>query len=438
MHRKAEKAKAIGLDLSKTCKNALKEATRCLECSDFQKRDRALYEPIINLLAERPLPIKEIENELKKSGREEFKFAFILDSLEEERRGGLTIDVMQTPFKTKKYLYTIIDCPGHREFIKNMLTGASQADAAILVVSAKEGIQDQTKQHLFLIKTLGISQLILAVNKMDKVNYDAGRFEEVSKKLKEILSSLGYGKVPIIPVSAFVGDNVFKRSEKMQWYNGMTLVGTLDKTISPTTLPLNKPLRGCVQDIYEVEKRKIVVCKVETGVLESGNVVLFCPSGKKGLVRNVEVFGKEARKAEPGDSVGLVVDGIDEIERGEVVSYPEDPAKVVKSFVAEVVLFSNIVIRKNDALTIRCGTAERKCKVQRILEKIDPINLTLQEKFPSVLENGEVGKAIFSALEPICLEKYSEIPQLGRFVVEGKRGTAAAGIVLEVVEYVDI
>jgi len=286
--------------------------------------------------------LQEIEDELKKSGKEEFKFAFILDSLEEERRGGLTIDVMQTPFKTKKYLYTIIDCPGHREFIKNMLTGASQADAAILVVSAKEGIQDQTKQHLFLIKTLGISQLILAVNKMDKVNYDAGRFEEVSKKLKEILSSLGYGKVPIIPVSAFVGDNAFKRSEKMQWYDGLTLVETLDKTISPSTLPLNKPLRGCVQDIYEVEKRKIVVCKVETGVLESGNVVLFCPSGKKGLVRNVEVFGREARKAEPGDSVGLVVDGIDEI-------------------------------------------------------------------------------------------KYSEIPQLGRFVVEGKRGTAAAGIVLEVV-----
>lgn len=394
---------------------------------------RLLYDS--NAIPEQKL--QEIESELRKSRKDEFKFAFLLDSLEEERKGGLTIDIMQTPFKTKKHHYTIIDCPGHREFIKNMLTGASQADAAILVVSAKEGIQDQTKQHLFLTKTLGINQLIIAVNKMDATNYDEGRFKEISKKLKKILDSLGYKKVPIIPVSALNGDNVFNKSEKMQWYNSLTLTETLDKVINPSTLPINKPLRGCVQDIYELEERKLIICKVEAGVLESGKTVIFNPSGKRGIIKEIEMFGKNVRKAEPGDSVGLLIDGAKEVKRGEVISYPENPAKLVNSFIAEIILFSNIEVRNNHVLTIRCGTAEKKCKVQKILEKIDPINLTLQEASPDSLKNGDVGKVAFSALEPICLEKYSEIPQLGRFVIEGKRGTAAAGIVLEVKESLD-
>lgn len=376
--------------------------------------------------------LQEIEKELKRSGGKRFEFAFLLDTLEEERKGGLTIDIMQTPFKTKKYLYIIIDCPGHKEFIKNMITGASQADAAILVVSAKEGIQDQTRQHAFLVKVLGINQLIVAVNKMDQVDCDEGRFKEVSEELEEALKSLGYKKAPIVPVSALNGDNIFKKSEKMRWYDGLTLTETLDKTIRPSTPPVNKPLRGCVQDIYELEKGKIVICKIESGVLESGKTVVFKPSKERGIVKKIEIFGKEVRRAEPGDSVGLIIDGIKEIKRGEVVSYLKEPAKLIKSFIAETILFSNIEIRNNDVLTIRYGTAEKKCKVERILEKIDPINLSLQEKSPNVLKDGDVGKVTFSSLEPISLEKYSEIPQLGRFVIEGKRGAAAAGIVLEV------
>ncbi|MFQ6068764.1 MAG: GTP-binding protein [Candidatus Bathyarchaeia archaeon] len=376
--------------------------------------------------------LQEIEEESKRLGKKEFKFHFLLDSLEEERKGGLTIDIMQTPFKTKKYLYTIIDCPGHKEFVKNMITGASQADAAILVVSAKEGIQDQTKQHIFLTKTLGINQLVVAVNKMDEVNYNEERFKEVSEKLKKVLISLGYEKVPIVPVSALNGDNLLKRSKKFQWYDGPTLFETLDKTISPSTSPISKPLRACVQDVYKLKEEKIVVCKIETGNLESGRRIVFEPSGEKGLVKKIEMFGKEIRQAKPGDSVGLIVSGIKEVNRGDVVSYPENPAKLVNSFIAEIILFSDAKIRNDDVQTIRCGTAEKKCKVLRILEKIDPINLTSQETFPAVLQEGDVGKVMFSAIEPICLEEYSEIPQLGRFIIEGKRGAMAAGIVLEV------
>jgi len=374
--------------------------------------------------------LQEIKNELRESGKE-FEFAFLLDSLEEERKGGLSIDIIQTPFRSKKYFYTIIDCPGHKEFIKKMLTGASQSDAAVLVVSAKEGIQDQTRQHAFLIKTLGIDQLIVAVNKMDEVSYKQGRYDETCKELRKILHSLGYEKTPMIPISALTGDNVFTESKQIEWYTGLTLIETLDKTINPSTLPVNKPLRGFVQDIYRHEGKEIIVCKVEAGILETGKVICFNPSGKAGLLKTIEAFGTKIAKAEPGDSVGLLVNGINEIERGEVISYLENRPRKVKNFLAEIILFSDIQIRNGDILTIRYGTAEKKCKVQAILNEIDPVNLTVRTRLPELLEEGSVGQVILFALDPICVEKYSEFPALGRFVVEGKKGTAAAGIVFE-------
>jgi elongation factor 1-alpha len=375
--------------------------------------------------------LQEIKNELKESGKE-FKFAFLLDSLEEERKGGLSIDIIQTPFKSKKYFYTIIDCPGHREFIKKMLTGASQADAAVLVVSTKEGIQDQTKQHTFLIKTLGINQLVVAINKMDEIAYEKNKYEKTCKELKKILDSLGYEKTPMIPISAFTGDNVFTESKKMKWHTGSTLIETLDKTINPSTLPVNKPLRGFVQDVYPHEHKEIIVCKVETGILERGKQICFNPSGKQGMLKEIQVFGTKTSKAQPGDSVGLLVDGISEIERGEVISYPENKPRKVKNFLAQMILFPEMQIRNNDTLTIRCGTAEKKCEVQTILNEIDPINLTVRTEFPEFLKEESVGQVVLLPLEPLSIEKYSEFPPLGRFVIEGKKGTAGAGLVLEV------
>lgn len=377
--------------------------------------------------------LDEIRTELRKSGKTRFEFAFLLDSLEEERRGGLTIDIMQTPFKSKESLYTIIDCPGHKEFIKKMLTGASQADAAVLVVSAKEGIQDQTRQHTFLIKMLGIRQLVVAINKMDKVAYKENQYQKTRSALKPILQSLGYTDVPMIPISAMKGDNVFKKSEKMKWYKDVGLIDTLDKNIVPRALPSNKPLRGVVQDTYRQENNKqLIACKIETGTLEPEKTVVFTPSGKKGYLMKILVFGSAAQKAEPGDSVGLILDGIDTVERGEVLSYPQNQPQNVKKFIAEIIVFSNIQIKNGDELTIRYGTAQKKIKVQKIISEIDPVNLTILSKLPEVLENETVGEMELLPLEPICLEKYSEFPELGRFVVEGKMGTAAAGIVLEI------
>jgi elongation factor 1-alpha len=375
--------------------------------------------------------MQEVEAELKKAGDEGFRFAFLLDTLEEERRGGLTIDIMQTPFKSEKHLYTIIDCPGHREFIKKMFTGASQADAAVLVVSSKEGIEDQTRQHAFLIRTLGIEQLVVAVNKMDNSGYSQAKFQQMLEELQPILKSLGYKNPPIVPLSALKGENVFKKSEKMSWYKGLSLIETLDKTVKPSPSPVKKPVRACVQDVYDIEGKKIVVCKVLTGTLEVGKTVAFDPSGEVGLVKKIEMFGKEIETAGPGDSVGIILNNLKEAKRGEVISYPKNRAKTVKSFVAEMILFPEIEVKINDILMVRSGTAENKCKVQKILERIDPVNLTVDAEFPEVLMGGDVGKILCIPLDETCLEKYSEIPELGRFVVEGKKGTAAAGIVLE-------
>ena len=376
--------------------------------------------------------IREIKEETQRTGRGRFKFAYLLDSLEEERKGGLTIDIMHTPFKTSKHLYTIIDCPGHKEFIKNMITGASQADAAVLVISAKEGIEDQTKQHAYLVKILGIKQLVVAVNKMDEINYDQSIFQEILERLNRFLDSLDYKNVPTIPLSALTGDNVFKKSRKMAWYDGTTFIDALDQNITPPALPTDKPLRGFVQDVYDTEKGKIIICKIETGSIETGKDLFFSPSTQKGLIKKIELFGKEVDRAEPGDSVELSVGGVDQIRRGEVISYPQNKAEIIQSFTAQIIVLTDIQIENNDVLKIRYGTAERKCKVQKILEKMDPINLTTQQKLHGGLKDGDIARVKFSTLDPTCLEKYSEIPQLGRFVVEGKKGTAAAGIVLKV------
>jgi elongation factor 1-alpha len=338
---------------------------------------------------------------------------------------------MQTPFKSKKYFYTIIDCPGHREFIQKMLTGASQADAAILVVSAKEGIEPQTKQHLFLIKTLGIKQLIIAVNKMDTIGYSKEALEKFSKDLVKVLSSLGYADAPIVPVSAFYGDNVATKSDKMKWYKNGTLIEVLDKNVKPPQSLSKKPLRCVVQDIYELGGEKVAVCMVETGTLKNAQSILVMPIMEEGVVEKIESFGKEATEVLPGESVGVVMKGITDLKRGQVLVDAEQREKQTEEFVAELIIFSDLTLRVGDTTIIRIGTAEIKCRIKRILDKIDPVNLIVEEDNPASLENGEVGKVLFQALEPLYLEEYSVLPQLGRFVIVGKKGAAAAGIVLE-------
>ena len=374
--------------------------------------------------------LQEIVEELRSSGKA-FEFAYILDSLEEERTGGLTIDIMQTPFKSEKYYYTIIDCPGHREFIQKMLTGASQADAAILVASVKEGIEDQTRQHLYLIKTLGIERLVVAANKMDAVGYDENLFKSFMWELRDLLSYLGYRDAPIVPVSAFEGDNVVFRSKNMPWYDGDPLIKVLDKTIAPPKPPSEKPLRCVVQDVYDLDGRDITVCKVETGILRVGDRIVILPIQEERTVKSIDIFGSDAEQAFPGDSVGITFDKPLSLRRGYVLAGSSEDLEPTRNFTAELIIFGDVTLKVGGQVSIRIGTATVNCRVQRILEKIDPVSLTITSVNSDSLVNGEVGKVLFNPEDPIYVERYSEFPQLGRFVIVGGRGAAAAGIILE-------
>jgi elongation factor 1-alpha len=380
--------------------------------------------------------MKELE-ETTKQLQKDFEFAFVMDSFEEEVLGGLTIDTIQTPFKSKKHLYTIIDCPGHKEFIKNMITGASQADAGILVISAKEGegVQEQTKRHVFLAKLLGIKQLFVVVNKMDTVNYEKEKFEDICKEARKFFSSVGFDpeKIHFIPISAKEGDNVFKKSDKMLWYTDLTLIDTLDNEVTEPTSPVDKPLRIPVQNVFKMGEEEIIVGKVETGVLRTGDDVLFKPSSITGTVLSIEMFGEKKDKAIPGESIGFRVNcGCSNLKRGEVCSNMKNPASVSKNFEAEVALISDLDINSSEKLLMRCGTAEVECEVNKIIQRVDSSSGVVIEESAKSIKSGEAGSVKFISSLPIVLERFSELPQLGRFILIKENRIVAIGIVTDV------
>src|SRR3989338_3366562 len=255
--------------------------------------------------------IKNLAKELKK---ETFEIAFVMDQLKEERERGVTIDLMYKGFDTPKFYFTLIDAPGHRDFVKNMITGASQADAAILVVSVKDGIQEQTKEHVYLSKVLGIKQIIIALNKMDAIGYDEKKFNEDKESVGKLLSSVGFkiAEIPFVPVSAYQGDNVFKKSDKMPWYKGGTLFETLDSYIKPVERPVNKPLRMSIQSVLNITGvGSVVTGKIETGVMKPNDKVVIEPAGVPAEIKTREMHHKQLPQAIPGDNIGVSMKGVD-------------------------------------------------------------------------------------------------------------------------------
>jgi len=381
--------------------------------------------------------LKEKAKELKK---ETFEFAFVMDQLKEERERGLTIDLMYKPIQTDKLYITIIDCPGHRDFIKNMITGASQADAAILVVSAKDGVQEQTKEHLYLAKVLGITQIVVAVNKMDAVDYKEDKYNEVKEQVGKILTTLGYkmDDVPFIPVSAYVGDNVIKKSDKLGWFKGPILVEALDKTFKAPKKPVDKPLRLPVQDVYTITGVGTVpVGRVETGVMKPGDKIVFMPSGAKGEVKSIEMHHKQLEKAEPGDNVGFNVRGVakNEIRRGDVVGHDKNPPTVAKEFTGQIIVLQHpTVVTKGYTPVFHTHTAHVACKITEIVKKIDPKSgATIQEK-PDMLKSGDAAIIKVEPTQPLAVEKQSDFPQLAKFAIRDMGKTVAAGIIIDLVK----
>ncbi len=381
--------------------------------------------------------MKKYKDEAEKLGKGTFEFAWVMDSLKDERERGLTIDIAHKKFQTDKNFFTIIDAPGHRDFVKNMITGTSQADAAVLVCSVKDGIQPQTKEHAFLSKTLGVQQLIVSMNKMDTVNYDEAQYNKVKDDLTKLLASIGYkvDQIPMIPTSAYAGDNLTKRSENMTWYKGPTLLEALNDLKAPEK-PVDKPLRLPIQDVYNITGVGTVpVGRVETGVLKPGMKIVFMPSGAQGEIKTIEMHHEQLPQAVPGDNVGFNVRGIGkkDAKRGDVAGPIDNPPTVAEEFTAQIV-----VLQHPSAITVgytpvfHVHTAQVACTFTELVKKIDPkTGGVLQEK-PEFLQTGDVAVVKIKPTKLLVIEPAKEFPQLGRFAIRDMGQTVAAGMVLEV------
>jgi len=381
--------------------------------------------------------LRKLKEEAAKVGKATFEFAFAMDKLKEERERGVTIDVMHKDFQTKKYYFTIIDAPGHRDFVKNMITGTSQADAAVLVVSAKEGPQPQTKEHAFLARTLGVKQLIVAINKMDTVNYEEKRFNEVKEEISNLLKTIGYkvDQIPIIPISAYQGDNIAKKSEKTPWYTGKTLVEAFDD-LNPPENHDDKPLRLPVQDVYTITGVGMVpVGRVETGVIKVGEKVIVMPSGAIGDVKDIEMHHQKMTEARTGDNIGFNLKGIDKksIKRGDVIGHVDNPPSVVEEFTAQMVVLNHpTAITVGYQPVIHAHTAQIACSVIKINKKLDPKTGQAMQENPDFIKTGDVAIVTFKPTRPMVLEKASEFSPLGRFAVRDMGQTVAAGMVIDI------
>ena len=391
--------------------------------------------------------IDEFAKESEKTGKgDTFKFAWVLDKLKDERERGVTIDLAFQKFETKKFFFTIIDAPGHRDFVKNMITGASEADCAILVVSAKQGETDvavaaggQGREHAFLLRTLGVNQLIVVVNKMDDAQYGKERFEEVKGIVETLVKGVGYDtkKVRFIPASGWKGDNLAKKSENMKWYDGPTLLEALDEFTEPEK-PITKPLRIPIQDVYSITGAGTVpVGRIETGKMKPNDKIIVMPDGVVGEVKSIETHHTQMPEAFAGDNIGFNVRGIDkkQIKRGDVVGTPDNPPSVAKEFKAQIiVIFHPTAVAPGYTPVLHAHTAQVAATITEFIAKIDPRNGQTVEEKPKFLKNGDSAIVKIRPLRPLCIETFKEYPELGRFALRDMGTTIAAGVVQEITE----
>ncbi len=380
--------------------------------------------------------IEKYRKEADAIGKGSFEFAWVMDGLKEERQRGLTIDVAHKRFNTDKYYFTIIDAPGHRDFVKNMITGTSQADAAVIVVSAPDGPQEQTREHVFLARTLGVPQIIVAVNKMDSVKYDEARYKQVKEDMGKLLANVGFkpDDIPFIPVSAFKGDNATKDKGELGWWKGPTLLGALNDLTAPDK-PTQKALRLPVQDVYSITGIGTVpVGRVETGVMKPGMEVIFMPSDKKGEVKSIEMHHEMIPLAEPGDNVGFNIRGLGrkDIRRGDVAGPVDNPPTVVKSFKARIMVLNHpSVITPGYTPVFHCHTAQVACTFMSLDQKLDPKTGSVLEENPQFLKTGDAAVVTITPTKPMVIEKAEDFPQLGRFAIRDMGQTVAAGMCID-------
>ena len=391
--------------------------------------------------------IEKFEKEAAEMGKGSFKYAWVLDKLKAERERGITIDIALWKFETAKSVYTIIDAPGHRDFIKNMITGTSQADVAILIIASGTGEFEagiskdgQTREHALLAFTMGVKQMIVAVNKMDDktVNYGQARFDEIKREVSDYLKKIGYNpeKVPFIPISGWVGDNMIEKSANMPWYKGPCLIEILD-TLEPPKRPKDKPLRLPLQDVYKIGGIGTVpVGRVETGVLRPGMVITFAPMNVTTECKSVEMHHEALEEAEPGDNVGFNVKNLSvkDLKRGFVASDSKnDPAKDTANFLAQVIVLNHPgQIQKGYAPVLDCHTSHIACKFDELESKIDRRTGKVTEAEPKAIKSGDAALVRMVPQKPMCVEAFNQYPPLGRFAVRDMKQTVAVGVIKEV------
>ncbi len=399
----------------------------------------------MGIVDERTIAQHAVESEKTGKG-ETFKYAWVLDNIKDERERGITIDLAFQKFESKKYFFTLIDAPGHRDFVKNMITGASEADCAVLVLSAKEGETDtavapggQAREHAFLLKTLGVNQIIVAINKMDISNYSEDAFKSAKEKAEKLVKSVGYKleQVPIIPVSGWKGDNLVKKSENMPWWTGKTLLETFDTFTLPEK-PIGKPLRVPIQDVYSITGVGIVpVGRVETGQMKPNQKIILMPSGITGEIKTIETHHQQLESAQAGDNIGFNLRGVEkkDIKRGDVMGTPDAPPKVAKEFRAQIIIIHHpTALAPGYTPVMHCHTSQVAATISAFEAKINPSSGAVEEKNPKFLKVGDSAIVKIKPVRPTCIETFQEFPELGRFALRDMGATIAAGIVKEITE----
>ena len=390
---------------------------------------------------------RELEKLAKEYDRESWSYAYVFDRLKEERQRGITIDLAFRKFETKSKYFTIIDAPGHADFVKNMITGASQADAAILVVSGKKGEMEvgiaangQTREHAYLAQTLGVKQLVVAINKADVYDYSEDRYNECVESISDLLKNIGFPvkKINFIPVSGLKAEGLTEPAEQLSWYKGPTLIEAIDKFEIPEK-PLDKPLRIPIQDSYSIKGVGVVpVGRVESGVLKQGDKIVIMPTGFSGEIRTIEMHHEEIPQAIPGDNVGISIRGITmkDASRGDCLGHPDNPPTVIhpngKWTGQIIVIWHPTAIAQGYTPVVHSHTAQVASKFVSLLKKLDQKTGAVIEDNPKFIKRNEAAIVELQPIKKLCIEKYTDIPEMGRFAVRDMGRTCCVGIVKEI------
>jgi elongation factor 1-alpha len=387
--------------------------------------------------------MEKLKAEAQKHGKVGFEFAYVMDRIKEERERGVTIDLAYKKILTDKFQITIIDAPGHRDFVKNMITGASQADAAFLVIAAPSGVQPQTTEHLWLLRTMGVRNLAVLVNKMDEVEYKEEKYNKVKEDVSKLLKGVGVNPetTAFIATSGLKGDNVNNKSTNMPWYKGPTVMEQFDKFPAPE-LPTNLAMRMPVQDVYEITGIGTVpVGKVETGIMKKGMKVIVLPGrtgkGIEGELKTIEAHHEQLDQADAGDNVGINIRGVGkkDIARGDVVCESANPIPVVEEFIATITVINHpTVLAKGYTPVFHVHTAQVPCQFTELIAQINPATGEIIKENPDFLKNGDSARVRIKPQGNLCLETNKDNPFMSRFAVRDAGATVAAGMCTEIVK----